>query len=201
MAALAGCVALVEGADDAEAEEHAGAGVADRRAGLDRPAVDLAGDAHRAAAGLRDRVEAQPLLVRAACAEAFYLGIDDAWVEFADDIIAEAQPLDGAGREVLGEDIGFAGHVLDQLQTTFGFEVDGDRFLVGVVRHEIIRVRDAAATGFTALRGLHLDDFGTHPGERLGATRPGLELRQIEDFDAGETVWCCGVSIHVSLLQ
>src|SRR5207244_3589032 len=68
--------------------------------------------------------------------------------------------------------------------------------LVGAVRHEIIRVGDAAAAGFTAIRGLHLDDFSAHPGECFRATRPGLELGQIENLDAGEAVRRYGVSIH-----
>src|SRR6266705_4803985 len=70
MPALAGARAVEEGADDAERHQHAGAGVADRWAGLDRLAVLLAGDAHRPARGLRDRVEREALLVGAAGAEA-----------------------------------------------------------------------------------------------------------------------------------
>src|SRR5580704_10765611 len=67
--ALARRAPLIERADDAECEQHAGAGVADCRPRLDRLAVALAGDAHRAAASLRDRVETKPLLIRTACAE------------------------------------------------------------------------------------------------------------------------------------
>src|SRR5258708_29857174 len=78
MPALAGARAVEERADDAERHQHAGAGVADRRAGLDRLAVLLAGDAHRAARGLGDRVEREAILVWAAGAEALYLGLDDA---------------------------------------------------------------------------------------------------------------------------
>src|SRR4051794_10902047 len=76
--ALAGTSAVEQGADDAERHQHAGAGVADRRAGLDRLAAWLAGDAHGAAGGLRDRIEREAVLVRAAGAEALYLGINDA---------------------------------------------------------------------------------------------------------------------------
>ena len=38
------------------------------------------------------------------------------------------------------------------------------------------------------IRVLDLTQFeaGTHPGERLGAGRAGLELRQVEDADALE---------------
>ena len=46
--------------------QHAGAGVAERGARLDRRAVAVAGDAGRAAGGLRDHVEGEAFLVRAA---------------------------------------------------------------------------------------------------------------------------------------
>jgi hypothetical protein len=114
---LAGARTIEQRADDAECHQHAGAGVADRRAGLNRPAVALAGDAHRPANSLCDRVERQALLVRAAVAEALDLGTDDARIDRADDIVAEPEPLDSAGREVLGEDIGLLHHLLDQRQT------------------------------------------------------------------------------------
>ena len=183
--ALAGARAVEQRADDAERHQHAGAGVADRRAGLDRPPARLAGDAHRAARGLRDRVEREPLLVRAAGAEALDLGVDDAGIDRADDIVAEPQPLDRAGREILGEDIGLLHHLLDQRQPALGFQVDGERALVGVVHHEIVGVAEAGAAGLAARR-LDLGDVGAHPGERLGAGRAGLELRQVEDANAGQ---------------
>src|ERR1700730_383659 len=103
---LAGLVALIERADDAECQEHAGAGIADGRPGLDWRSVALAGDAHRAAASLGDRIEAKALFVGTAGAAAFDLSIDDPWVERTDDVIAEAQPFNRAGREAFGEDVG-----------------------------------------------------------------------------------------------
>src|SRR5213078_2024416 len=90
------------------------AGVADRRTGLDRLAVTLAGDAHRPARRLGDWVEREAVLVGAAGAEALDLGVDDARVDRADDIVAKPQALDRARREVLGEDIGLLHHFLDQ---------------------------------------------------------------------------------------
>src|SRR5271166_5253851 len=127
----------------------------------------------------------QPLLERAAVAKAFDLGIDDRRIDAADDIIAEPQTLDRAGGEVLGEDVRLLHHLLDQCQAALVFEVDGQRALVGVVHHEIGGVAKAGAAGFAARR-LHLGDVGAHPGERLGAGRAGLELRQVEDADALE---------------
>src|SRR5262249_11361025 len=125
-APFAAAGAVEQGADDAEGHQHAGAGVADRRARLDRAAVPFAGNAHRAASGLRDRVERQPFLERAAVAKALDLGIDDRRIDAADDIIAEPQTLNRAGREVLGEDIRFLHHLLDQCQTALVFEVNGE---------------------------------------------------------------------------
>ncbi len=48
----------------------------------------------------------RPVLVRAAGPEALDLGVDDARVEGADHVIAEAQLLDRARAEILGEDVG-----------------------------------------------------------------------------------------------
>src|ERR1700730_12114007 len=104
--ALAGARAVEERADDAGRHQHAGAGVAGGRARLAGLAVALPGDAHRAARSLRDRIERQALLVRTAVAEALDLGINDARIDRADDIVAEPEPFDRTGREVLGEDIG-----------------------------------------------------------------------------------------------
>ena len=112
-ATLAAAGAVEQGADDAKGQQHAGAGVADRRARLDRRAVPFAGNAHRAAGGLRDRVERQPLLERAAIAKALDLGIDDRRIDAADDIITEPQALNRAGRKVLGGFVGLLHHLLD----------------------------------------------------------------------------------------
>src|ERR1700730_14307895 len=197
--ALAGARAVEERADDAERHQHAGAGVADRRARLDGLAVALAGDAHRAARGLRDRVERQALFVRAAVAETLDLGIDDARIDRADDVVAEPEPFDRTGREVLGEDIGLLYHLLDQLQAAVGLQIDRQRALVGVVHHEIIRIAKAGAAGLAARR-LDLGDVGAHPGKRLGARRAGLELRQVEHANTGEAAGRCGSYVHCGLL-
>ena len=86
MVALAGFLAAIQRAEDGDRQQHAGAGVAERWAGFQRTAIAFAGDAHRAAAGLRDHVERQVLLVRAALAEALDLAVDDRWVDLADHI-------------------------------------------------------------------------------------------------------------------
>src|SRR5581483_241637 len=61
---LARALLLIERAEYGDGEQHAGAGVAQRGARLDGPAVRLAGDAHDAAGGLGDHVEGEVVLER-----------------------------------------------------------------------------------------------------------------------------------------
>jgi hypothetical protein len=104
----AGGLTLIERAQDRDREQHAGAGVAEGRARLAGAPRALAGDAHHAAGGLRDHVEGQVVLVRAALAEALDLGVDQARVERVQHLPAETQTLDRARRHVLDEDVGRA---------------------------------------------------------------------------------------------
>ena len=106
--ALAGFLAPIQRAEDGDRQQHAGAGIAERRSRLQRTAVALAGDAHRAAAGLRDHVERQVVLERAAFAEALHLAVDDRRIELADHVGAEAETLDRARGEVLDDHVGLA---------------------------------------------------------------------------------------------
>ena len=87
---------------------------------------------------------------------------------------AETQPLDRARGKILDKDVGALRHFLDEGDAALGFEVDDDRFLAGVVDHEVIAVglgRGASAEhppGFTALWVFDLDDLGAEPSGRLG---------------------------------
>src|SRR5207253_59247 len=105
-AAAAGAVALKERAQDADRQQHASAGVAEGGARLARAPVALAGDRHRAAAGLGDHVEGEVVLVWASLPEPLHLGIDEARVQGMQVLPAEPEPLDRPGSEVLDEDIG-----------------------------------------------------------------------------------------------
>src|SRR5204863_8013298 len=67
--ALAGALAPVERAEDRNRHQHAGAGVTERTAWLRRRPIALAGDAHDAAGRLRDHVEREVVLERAALSE------------------------------------------------------------------------------------------------------------------------------------
>ncbi len=190
MLALAGAQSSHIGAEHGDRHQHARAGVADRRAGLAGRAVLLAGDAHQPAGRLRDHVERQVLLERAAGAEALGLAIDDRGVDRADHIRTQSQPLDRARRKILAEDVGLLGHLLDQLNAARVLQVDGHRLLVGVVLQEVIGVLPwlaaGGAAGIAHLGVLHLHHIGAHPRQRLGAGRSRFELRQIQHLYAGE---------------
>ena len=163
--------------------------------GFERRPVGLPGNAHDAAGRLRDHVEGEVVLVGSAGAKALHLRVDDARIDGVHHVVAEPQPLNGAGREILHHDIGAFRHVLDEIEPTLGFEVDGDGFLVGVEQQEIPGVLALARAGlpaqqgaarFAALRVFHLDDLGAEPGECLGAGWAGLELGQVQNTDAGK---------------
>src|SRR6516225_9289516 len=94
--ALAGELALIESGEDADRSMQPSAGVADCRAGLDRAAVGLASDRHGTPGCLRDHVESEVIPVGAVVAEALDRDIDDAGVDFAHHIVAEAEPFDDA---------------------------------------------------------------------------------------------------------
>ena len=194
MPAAAGPLPLVQRGEDGDREQHAGAGVAERRARPAGPAVRLAGDAHRAATGLRDHVEGEVLLVGAAASEALHLRIDEARIGRLQHLPAEPQPLDRAGREVLDEDIGLLRHRLDELYAARRFQVERHRLLVGIVDHEIVGVGaglGAASENPARLathRVLDFDDLGAEQGQDFGAGWAGLELREVEDAYAGEAI-------------
>src|SRR5262249_35933086 len=73
----AGGVALNDRGEDADGQMQAGAGVAETGFDLRGRAVGRAGDAHRAAHGLRDHLEALVAGVRSGAAESLYRGRDD----------------------------------------------------------------------------------------------------------------------------
>jgi len=143
-------------------------------------------EAQGSADGLRDHVEAHVVLV-GAFAEALDLRVDDPGIDLPDNVVAEAQTLDGAGGEILDHDVGLLQHVREDLATAWAAEVQRDAPLVGVEQHEVVRIHPLRVGGRTAplvaAPGiLDLDDIGPQPCERLGARGSGLELGQIKDL-------------------
>src|ERR1019366_10651959 len=150
MLALAGPQFADISAENGDRHHHAGAGVANRRARFAGRTVFLAGDAHQPTDRLRDHVESETFLIRAAGAEAFDLTVDDRRIQRPDDIRAEAKTLDGTRGEVLDHHVGLLRHLLDEFDAAWVFQIDRDRPLVGVVLQKVIGVLTGLAAGGTA---------------------------------------------------
>src|SRR5207237_2611324 len=102
----------------------------------------------------------------AAFTEAFYLPVDDAGIQFAQNAVAETETFDRAGGKVLQEDVGLLREVLDDLEPARRLEIHGEGALVRVVVEEVgivlVRLgRARAAAGIAARRVRDLDDGGT----------------------------------------
>src|SRR5439155_2624215 len=168
--ALAGELALIERRKDADRSVQPGAGVADRRTRLDWAAVGLAGDRHGTPGRLGDHVKGEVILVGTVVAKALDRDIDDAGVNFADDVIAKAEPFDDAGGEILGKDIGLFDQPAQNGAPLVGFQIGGDALLVGVKQHEVLGI-DALLVGGRAAallapgRLLDLDHLGAEPSQ------------------------------------
>src|SRR6266478_4400167 len=193
--ALAGELALIERPKNADRSVEAGAGVADRRTRLDRAAVGLAGDRHGTPGRLRNHVKGEVVLVGAVIAEALDRDIDDAGVDFADDVVAKAEPFYDAGSEILGKDIGLFDQPAQNGAPLVGLQIGGDALLVGVEQHEVLGInallvgRRAAAL-LAPGRLLDLDHLSAEPSQGQGARRPGLELGQIHHSHAAQRAAC-----------
>ena len=108
--------------------------------GLAGFSVLFAGDRHQPAARLRDHIEGEVLLERAAGAEALDLAVDDRRIDRLDHLVTEAEALYRTGSEVLDHHVGAFDQALDELEPARVLQVDGDRTLVRVVLQKIERV-------------------------------------------------------------
>ena len=116
----------------------------------------------------------QQLGIRTVGIEALDLGVDDARVDFAHLVVAEAQALDHTGAEIFDEDIGLFDQPAQDLLALLVLQIAGDAVLVGVEQHEIDGVdlgivRRGAPPLLALARRLHLDDIGAEPAEHLRA--------------------------------
>jgi hypothetical protein len=105
MLAAARRMALLQRGQNADRHVHAGAGIADRRVYVGRRVVGEAGDAHRPAHRLRDRLEALEITVGPIGAKALYRGIDEAWIDLGKNVLAEPQPVEGTRPKVLNQHV------------------------------------------------------------------------------------------------
>ena len=147
MLALAGSQPADICAEYGHRHQHAGPGIADRRARFARRPVFLAGDRHQPAARLRDHVEREVFFVRAAGAEAFDLAKDDCGIDRLDHLISQTELLDRAGGEILDHHVGGFSQLLDEFQASRVLKVNRHGTLVGVILQEIERIVGSVSAG------------------------------------------------------
>src|SRR5262249_50068196 len=135
-----GALALDVGGQDTDRRVHARAGIADRRPWLQRRRAVKPGQAHRAAGGLRDHVEALVRAVRTGGAEALDREVDEARIYVAERVVAEPEPLESSERVVLAQDIDLLHEVPENLAAFVALQIERDAALVRVEQHEVIRV-------------------------------------------------------------
>ena len=191
MLAFARGVPLLQRGQNTDRHVHPGAGVADRGKIERRRAVGGAGNAHRAAHGLGNRLEAFEIAVRPVGAEALDGGIDQPRVQFRQNIVPEAQTIQRTGSEILQQHVGPGNNLLEKFLALFGFQIQRQASFVGIEDQE----KQAVAVGFVAhvgagdvaaFRLLQLDHVGAKEAEDLGAGRAGLIMGHVDDTDAGE---------------
>src|SRR5690606_19393452 len=127
---------------------------------LDELSLPAPRDAHQAARGLRHEVETAAMPLRPRGAEGRDPAVDEARVDPGELLIAETEPVQGVGTEVLDQDVHAGYDLADELAPSIRAEVDGDALLVPVDDRELLGVvadAERAAPGLLALEPLHLD--------------------------------------------
>ena len=97
---------------------------------------------------------------------------------------AEPEPLGGAGRQILNEDIGRGDHRLHQGQIRRLLQIDAAGFLAAVDPDVIARLPQdiiVKAAGEIAFRSLELDDPGAGIGQPAGRHRSCNRLLESDD--------------------
>ena len=161
--AAAADVALPQRGEDRDHAEHAAGDVDDGRAGA-HGAAGQAGHVGQAAHHLRDFVESDPLGV-GAVQETLEAAIDETGVTRREFGIAEAEPVHGAGTEVLQHHIGVVQDVVDEFPSAGVLEVGAEAALVAVVHREIATAGCLEAAGVVATGRLDLQYIGTEIGK------------------------------------
>ena len=128
--------------------------------------------------------------VRTGVAEARGRGIDEAGVALMQAVPAVAELIHRARAKVLDERIRLVEQPLEDLAAGGRFEVERDRLLAAIDRHEIGRfaiLERAVLTRIVALRrGLDLDHARAELGEQQSAVRAREDAGEVNDGDAGE---------------
>ena len=159
--------------------------IADLRAGHERRTVAKSGGRCRTARTLSDVLVDLAVFVRSG-AEAFDRGNDHARIELVNVLEGEPHAVERAGREILHQHVAFLHQPVEDFLALRMLAVDRDRALAAIEHGEIetvgaFHVAKLAARDVADAGPFHLDDVGAHEGEQLGAGRPRLHVREIED--------------------
>ncbi len=172
-------------------QRRPGENVADGQAHGDGAVFRPARQPHHAGAGLGKQVLPRQIDPGAGGAVARDRAIDDARVQRADGIVAEAEPFHHPGAEVLQHDIGPADEVAQGGAVGFVLHVDLDRPLVAVDRVEDgafaadARIGQVEVARQVARAGaFDLDHIGAEVGEFQRGIGAGEELAEIQHAQA-----------------
>ena len=180
--ALAGALALDQRPQDAGAEMDAGQEVANGRTRLGRRSVGIAGGVGDAAHRLDGDVHGGKIAIGPVETEAGAAAVDQARVELAQHVPADAEAVHHAGGEVLDQHVGLGDKLEEDFPAARLLEVEDHRLLVGV-QHDQRPGLDLAlaAAHDVALRRLDLEHAGAHEAELQPAIGAVVDLPQIED--------------------
>ena len=192
VAAAAGPRALGQRGLDADGGEQPADEVDDRGAGLQRPPVLLAGDAHQAAHRLREEVVAgqRARLVRPG-PERRHRARHQARVGRAQRLAVQAPARHQPRPEGLDQHVGARGQPARQLEVARVAEVERERALVAVEPEVVGRLalaprRAPRARVVAAVGALDLDHVGAEVAEQHRRERPGEHAREVGHEDAVE---------------
>ena len=195
---LAGALAVIERADDAERVEHPGTDVdvVDRARSLGR-AVFIGVVRHDAGRGVGDNVEALALLVRADFAERGARDEHQLGVDRRQRLVVDAEFLGHVRHVVLDHDVDLRDQLVDDLAALWPPQVDRKALFAAVVCQRHARVAAVAllaaqASLLGAVGRLDLDHARTHVREQRAAVRPGDVFGNVEDGNASQK-WVHGV--------
>ena len=129
-------LAVAKGRTDSHGEKNARGNVGHGDSGFDRGAPGtLAGDAHDAGHALGHEIKSGPITVRSAAAESADRTIDHFGIDLPDLLVAEPEPVQNPGSEVLHNDVGAVEEAPGDGDTRLCFQVERQAPLVAVEDH------------------------------------------------------------------
>ncbi len=181
----------VEREEDPLGGHHPRREVRDGGSDARRRPVRLAGQIHQPGLALHDQVVAGAVRVGPAGAEPRDRTVDHPRMPRRNRRVVEAEPGDGAGPEVLDDDVGARDQPPRDGPARVVLEVDGAAPLVAVDREVVGRLarekrRTERAGLVAAPRLLDLDDVGPHVAEGHRAVGAGHHPAEIDDPNAVE---------------